>query len=180
MAKSICSRACATMNGIQNAHHEQTSDDPWESAPPDGVAHVFSPALSRVWHGLMQMLHDGSSSSSQKWQPPEARIHDPSMSASSSSHTSPQKNKTAGQQNQHSFIHLSPPLSLLPARRFQSGHDQRLLRRSHMPVIRSIPENKRRVRTGCLSCRKRRRKCSYDPIPLISPCASGYFGWYPA
>lgn len=91
----------------------------------------------------------------------------------------PRKQKRqASKTNTHSFISL--PLSLLPARRFQSGHDQRLLRRSHMPVIRSIPENKRRVRTGCLSCRKRRRKCSYDPIPLISPCASGYFGWYPA
>ncbi|KAL7816865.1 hypothetical protein V8C44DRAFT_265799 [Trichoderma aethiopicum] len=28
-----------------------------------------------------------------------------------------------------------------------------------MPVVRNIPEAKRRVRTGCLPCRKRRRKC---------------------
>ncbi|KAL7817881.1 hypothetical protein V8C26DRAFT_65165 [Trichoderma gracile] len=28
-----------------------------------------------------------------------------------------------------------------------------------MPVIRNIPDAKRRVRTGCLPCRKRRRKC---------------------
>ena len=28
-----------------------------------------------------------------------------------------------------------------------------------MPSVRHIPDNKRRSRTGCLTCRKRRRKC---------------------
>ncbi|KAG8411666.1 hypothetical protein J3459_016330 [Metarhizium acridum] len=64
-------------------------------------------------------------------------------------------------------------------RRFQSDHDQRLLRRPHMPVIRSIPENKRRVRTGCLSCRKRRRKCD-ERKPRCTSCeARGVTCAYP-
>ncbi|KAG5981254.1 hypothetical protein E4U55_003127 [Claviceps digitariae] len=40
-----------------------------------------------------------------------------------------------------------------------------------MPVIRSTPENKRRVRTGCLACRKRRRKCTAE-CPSPTSCAS--------
>ncbi|KAL7931182.1 hypothetical protein V8C35DRAFT_119060 [Trichoderma chlorosporum] len=38
-----------------------------------------------------------------------------------------------------------------------------------MPVIRNIPESKRRVRTGCLSCRKRRRKCD-EGKPQCGSC----------
>lgn len=38
-----------------------------------------------------------------------------------------------------------------------------------MPVIRNIPDTKRRVRTGCLSCRKRRRKCD-ERKPRCSSC----------
>ncbi|KAL7949056.1 hypothetical protein V8C42DRAFT_236162 [Trichoderma barbatum] len=38
-----------------------------------------------------------------------------------------------------------------------------------MPVIRNIPDDKRRVRTGCLSCRKRRRKCD-ERKPQCGSC----------
>ncbi|QYT05765.1 Zn(2)-C6 fungal-type domain-containing protein [Trichoderma simmonsii] len=38
-----------------------------------------------------------------------------------------------------------------------------------MPVIRNIPDAKRRVRTGCLSCRKRRRKCD-EGKPQCGSC----------
>ena len=35
-----------------------------------------------------------------------------------------------------------------------------------MPVIRRIPDNKRRSRTGCIPCRRRRRKCNQSPCPF--------------
>jgi hypothetical protein len=36
-----------------------------------------------------------------------------------------------------------------------------------MPVIRQLPDSKRRSRTGCLQCRSRRRKCrTISPITL--------------
>ncbi|KAG6007641.1 hypothetical protein E4U21_005722 [Claviceps maximensis] len=38
-----------------------------------------------------------------------------------------------------------------------------------MPVVRSTPESKRRVRTGCLACRKRRRKCD-EGKPSCTSC----------
>ncbi|KPM46464.1 hypothetical protein AK830_g96 [Neonectria ditissima] len=38
-----------------------------------------------------------------------------------------------------------------------------------MPVIRSIPDSKRRSRTGCLPCRKRRRKCN-EKRPQCGSC----------
>ncbi|KAL6855795.1 hypothetical protein J3F83DRAFT_456798 [Trichoderma novae-zelandiae] len=38
-----------------------------------------------------------------------------------------------------------------------------------MPVIRNVPDAKRRVRTGCLSCRKRRRKCD-ERKPQCGSC----------
>ncbi|UPK92511.1 hypothetical protein LCI18_003446 [Fusarium solani-melongenae] len=38
-----------------------------------------------------------------------------------------------------------------------------------MPVIRNIPDSKRRSRTGCLPCRKRRRKCD-EKRPRCGSC----------
>ncbi|KAK5993300.1 hypothetical protein PT974_06729 [Cladobotryum mycophilum] len=49
-----------------------------------------------------------------------------------------------------------------------------------MPVARSTPEHKRRVRTGCLTCRRRRRKCD-ERKPLCGSCEERNFACrYPA